>query len=79
LTGDQIRVAYRPGMRFFDVYHGAELQPKIEADAATLAFEMEPHGYGAMLAVLQPNDKLATFLTSMKQISAQRLTDYAAD
>ena len=38
------------GMRYFDLYHGVELKPKIEGALAVLSFDLEAHGYGAILA-----------------------------
>ena len=43
-TGDQLTVPYEPGLHYYDVYHGVELQPKVDGDTATLAFLMEPRG-----------------------------------
>jgi formylglycine-generating enzyme required for sulfatase activity len=77
LTGDQIRVAHRPGMRYFDVYHGVELQPRVQGDSATIAFEIESRGYGAVLATPQPDGQLASFLGEMQQVAAKPLREYS--
>ena len=50
ISGAQIQVPCPPGTRFFDVWRGMELQPEISGASATLRFELEAHGYGAMLA-----------------------------
>src|SRR5262249_22522036 len=49
LTGRQIEVAYQPGMHYYDLWHSEELKPEVLARAATLSFEIEGHGYGAVL------------------------------
>jgi formylglycine-generating enzyme required for sulfatase activity len=79
LSGAQIRLAHRPGVRYFDVYHGVELQPKFEGDSATLAFEMEARGYGALLATLEPDSQLASFLAEMKRMAARPLREYSSE
>ena len=79
LAGDQIRIAHRAGTRYFDVYHGVELQPVISGDSATLAFDVESRGYGALLAASQPDGGLAAFLSAMKQISSKPLRAYSSE
>ena len=79
LAGDQIRLPHRPGMRYFDVYHGVELQPKIQNDSAVLAFEMEPLGYGAVLATSQADEGQPAFLSGMQQITAKPLRQYSGE
>jgi formylglycine-generating enzyme required for sulfatase activity len=50
VEGRQISVPYTSGMHFYDVWHGEELKPDVSGSTATLSFEMEGHGFGAMLA-----------------------------
>ncbi|HEY5080118.1 MAG TPA: hypothetical protein VII43_09725, partial [Opitutaceae bacterium] len=48
--GEEIlAVEAKPGMRFFDVWNGAELIPRIEGGRAFLSFALEPHGFGAVI------------------------------
>ncbi|MFN7992409.1 MAG: SUMF1/EgtB/PvdO family nonheme iron enzyme [Bryobacteraceae bacterium] len=77
LAGDQIRVPHHDGTRYFDVYHGVELQPKVENGSAVLAFELESRGYGAILAAPESDTNLASFLAEMKQMTAHRLRDFS--
>ena len=79
LTGDQIRVAHGAGTRYFDVYHGVEVQPKLQGDSAVLAFEVESLGYGAILATSQTDENLSLFLAEMKQITAKPLREYSSE
>jgi hypothetical protein len=51
VSGDQLRVAHAAGRRYFDLWHGVELKPRVAADAAKLSFEIEPRGFGAVLAL----------------------------
>ena len=39
-----------PGTRFYDLWHGEELKPEVQGDRALLSFEIEAHGFGAVLA-----------------------------
>jgi gamma-glutamyl hercynylcysteine S-oxide synthase len=79
LAGDQVRIAHHPGARYFDVYHGVELQPKLKDGTATLAFEMEGLGYGAILSTSQPDSGLPGFLGEMERLTAKPLRDYSAE
>ena len=79
-NGAQLSVPYRPGQRFFDVWNGAELHPTIGNGTATLAFPIEGHGFGAILASSQADlpAHFSTFLTTMHRWSARPLSSYPA-
>ena len=64
-----------PETRYYDLWHGVELKPKVIGQAATLAFEMEAHGYGAVLAVEGPRKpgNLDTLLHGMAERANIRL------
>jgi iron(II)-dependent oxidoreductase len=49
LTGPQIELAYRSGLHYYDLWHGKELKPGASGDVITLDFDIEQHGYGAIL------------------------------
>ena len=75
VEGPQITIPYASGMRFYDVWHGAELKPEVSGSTATLSFEMEGHGFGAVLAtdgaaVAGGTEKL---LAEMHELSGTRL------
>jgi formylglycine-generating enzyme required for sulfatase activity len=73
--GDQLQVPTTSEARYYDLWHGAELKPKVMGKAATLAFEIEGYGYGAVLAVEGPqkSEKLATLLRRMAERANIRL------
>ena len=49
--GRRCRVPDQDGMRYYDLYHGAEITPlRSTADKTVLYFPIEAHGYGAILA-----------------------------
>ena len=48
IDGRQMSVTLRDGLRYFDLYHGVELTPEHEGNAAVLSFPLEAHGFGAI-------------------------------
>ena len=64
LAGEAIGVPHRVGARYFDLWAGCALTPRIVGDRALLSLPFEGHGFGAVLAVdgdAVPDD-LAAFL-----------------
>jgi gamma-glutamyl hercynylcysteine S-oxide synthase len=75
---DQLSVPLEPGMRYFDLYHGVELQPRTVGDSAILAFPMEAHGYGAVLATLgAPDAPMQQLMAKMKDETAKPLASFS--
>ncbi len=75
---DQISVPNQPGMHYFDLYHGVELQPRTDAGHTTLTFSIEAHGYGAVLATPGPPDTATQALMSrMKAITTKPLASFS--
>jgi len=79
ISGDQTRIQHRIGVRYFDLYHGGELRPKLKNDFATLAFDMEPHGFGAVLATTKADSDLQRFLAEMHQLTQKALSEFSAE
>ena len=50
VSGRQMSVPYQAGTEYFDLWHGVELKPELKGDTATLSFQVEGNGYGAVLA-----------------------------
>jgi formylglycine-generating enzyme required for sulfatase activity len=68
VIGAQIKAPFFPGCRFFDLWSGTELKPQIANGEATLSFELEPRGYGAVLATAAPlRQPVKELLTTMRQ------------
>jgi iron(II)-dependent oxidoreductase len=75
VTGEQIAVEHREGVRYFDIWNGVALQPRVNGEKAVLSFAMEAHGFGAVLA-LSPGVSLPNFdefLAKMRKLSATPL------
>lgn len=82
ISGEQFDLTVLPGRRYFDLYHGVELKPAPGSapGIATLSFDIEAHGYGAVLETtgdLTP--QLKSLLHRMAQLSATPLAAYSHD
>jgi iron(II)-dependent oxidoreductase len=80
LSGDQLEI---PGSgKCFDVWHGVVF-PEASDDAKKqrLGFEIEPHGYGAVLSLNggEPDEPLSKLLATMNQLSKKHLSDFSAE
>ena len=72
--GPQITVPFH-GETFYDLWHGVRLTPTVHGSTATLSFEIEPHGFGAILAATgSPPSTLAALLPQMKTLAQTPLT-----
>lgn len=80
LAGDQLLVAHQSGRRYYDVWNGAELTPRVADGKATLAFPLENRGFGAVLgadAGGQPAG-LETYLARRRELTAAPLQSLSA-
>jgi formylglycine-generating enzyme required for sulfatase activity len=81
VQGKQLRILNVPGTRYFDLWRGTELKPDRTVDqgqTVELQFEMEPQGFGAVLAVKgdQTSAALESLLATMRTLSVRRLSEY---
>ena len=69
VAGEQIRVPHKESARYYDLWNGVELTPRISAGSAVLSFPMEAKGFGAILSVAPggPTQGLDTTLAQMRQ------------
>jgi formylglycine-generating enzyme required for sulfatase activity len=77
VSGRQIELAAQAGQRYFDVWHGVELKPEDLGTRVGLNFEMEPLGFGAVLATNNPDPALEKLLAEMSTLSERRLADFS--
>jgi gamma-glutamyl hercynylcysteine S-oxide synthase len=70
IDGTQLAVPARSGMHYFDLWHGVELE-------RPLAFPIEAHGFGAVLAQPMAADaSLTAFLKEMHALNAKPLASF---
>lgn len=77
VRGEQLSLPHREGWHYYDVWNGEPLQPRIDGNRAVLEFEMEGHGFGAVLAA-SPDagiDGLDAFLMRRRDWAATPLRD----
>ena len=80
VEGRQMTVAHRSGNRYFDLYHGVELKPELAGQDAVLSFDLEEHGYGAVLATRgEPTSGQRQLLDRLRQMTAKPLADFSAE
>jgi gamma-glutamyl hercynylcysteine S-oxide synthase len=79
VDGRQIELAAAAGMRYFDLYHGVELKPEHNPDTTiTLSFNIEAHGYGALLAAqTAPDAATQSLMAKMHEMTTQPLASYS--
>jgi hypothetical protein len=75
-TGPQLQVPAGSSTRFYDLWHGVPIEPAAER-TATLSFEIERRGYGAILAV--EGDTLPEPIKSLLPRMAARAKTRVAD
>jgi formylglycine-generating enzyme required for sulfatase activity len=77
-AGEQMTVQREQGTRYFDLYHGVELTPVHDGPNDVLAFPIEAHGFGSVMAIHgAPDEKTVQLLASMKKMTAEPLTYYS--
>ena len=66
---------YKSGMHFYDLWHGEELKPEVSGSTATLSFEVEAHGFGAVLATegAPASGDTQKLLSEMHELARTRL------
>ncbi len=78
VLGRQMTVPFEEGMRYYDLYHGVELKPKVEAGRSVLEFTAEAHGFGAVLASkTSPDSQVAGAMAKMKVWTQKPLASFS--
>jgi gamma-glutamyl hercynylcysteine S-oxide synthase len=74
LTGPQLDLPYRTGLHYYDLWHGEELKPTPAGTTVTLNFDIEAHGYGAILVTSKlQNPAIEALMKTSKQWSSTPL------
>ena len=79
VKGRQIQLEPQEGMRYFDLYHASELKPESGPDGKiVLEFEIEAHGYGALLAAkTAPDADIQRLIARMRDMIVKPLASYS--
>jgi iron(II)-dependent oxidoreductase len=69
VAGEQIRLPHKESVRYYDLWNGVELRPRLSSGTAVLSFPLEAKGFGAILAVMPGNapSGLDALLAQMRQ------------
>jgi gamma-glutamyl hercynylcysteine S-oxide synthase len=81
MQGELLRVKnVSPAAKFFDVYHGAEITPRMDGHDAMLSFTVGANGYGAVLEVSgSPTAAQQALLSKMHEMTQKPLESYSAE
>jgi gamma-glutamyl hercynylcysteine S-oxide synthase len=79
VSGSQLLVPHKSAAHYYDLWHGVELKPSIASDRATLSFDIEGLGYGAVLATEDHPAWLSNLLASMAESSRRPLSSYSKE
>ena len=78
VDGGQLRLQRSQGMHYYDLWHGVEIQPRVDDDSAILDFPIESRGYGAILETAQPlTPQLQQLLERMKALAEKPLMSFS--
>jgi gamma-glutamyl hercynylcysteine S-oxide synthase len=78
--GNQFQLPYQEGIRYFDLWNGAELTPLKRDDLITLAFSVETMGFGAIVAIKNYAlyDSFYEYLKTMHTLAEKPLKGFSA-
>jgi iron(II)-dependent oxidoreductase len=80
LSGDQLEVPAKG--KYFDLWHGVPFPAASDNEKQRpLSFEIEAHGFGAVLALNsdEPGEPVTKLLAKMNESSKKRLSDFSAE
>lgn len=77
IDGEQLSVPHVAGARYYDLWNGVVLEPRIEGDRAILACPIEANGFAAFLADTTGED-LSDVLATMRRHAATPLASLSA-
>ncbi|MCX6624001.1 MAG: SUMF1/EgtB/PvdO family nonheme iron enzyme, partial [Acidobacteria bacterium] len=73
VAGRQLEVSHAAGRRYYDLWHGVELEAEVRGDRAVLSFEMEARGFGGVLATGGTAEDLEPLLADMRVLGRVKL------
>lgn len=79
LSGPQMDVSHKPGTQYYDLWHGVLLKPALKDGIATLSFDIEARGYGAIFATAGITPSAQELLLQMHKLSERPLSSYSTE
>ncbi|HXZ42548.1 MAG TPA: SUMF1/EgtB/PvdO family nonheme iron enzyme, partial [Terriglobales bacterium] len=79
VSAEQLSLAHREGMHYYDLWHGTELTPAVRGDRANLSFGIEGRGFGAVFATAELTSQAKELLAFMAERSKRSLASYSRD
>ncbi|MFY9647809.1 MAG: formylglycine-generating enzyme family protein [Terriglobales bacterium] len=79
VSGRELAVPYKEGARYFDLWHGIEVEGVKENGSSILSFDLEPDGYGAILETTARDRTLNDLLNSMRTFSKKPLSAFSRE
>lgn len=67
------------GARYYDLWHGVELHPRVEASQATIELDLDADGFGAVLEIRDSEPVPAELLQTMHALSEKPLSDFSRE
>ena len=78
IAGRQMSIPTAAGARYFDLYHGVELQPERDGKQDVLTFSLESHGFGAILSTKgEPEAGMRTLMQHMQALTSKALSMFS--
>jgi formylglycine-generating enzyme required for sulfatase activity len=81
MDGPALRIHDVPqDTHFYDLYHGVPLQARMEGNDAILSFDIEAHGYGAVLMTSKPvGANMQGLMDRMHAMTQKPLSSYSSE
>jgi iron(II)-dependent oxidoreductase len=81
VSGPQLVVPHKSGLHYYDLWQGTQLTPRLANDKATLSFELEGLGFGAVFATENSpaSPELQNLLQFMSERSRRPLASYTRE
>ncbi|KQV94631.1 SUMF1/EgtB/PvdO family nonheme iron enzyme [Pelomonas sp. Root1237] len=69
VDGEQLAVEHAEGTRYFDMWNGVEVQPRVDGAQAVFSVALEARGFGALLAVAAGESVDGSLLARMAELA----------
>jgi len=78
VSGAQLVISARSGVRYFDIWNGLEIKPRTENNSLVIELFLEANGYGAVLETsASDDDGLKKVLATMNSFAKKPLMEYS--